>query len=192
MTAPRHINIRALGPVEFTPEGRPKCRWCKKAIERGTRRRRWCSEACLNEYLIRSSAGTARFHVHRRDKGVCAVCRVDTDRVKRILDVLYDRARGWWGHRWEGMNKALHERRYERFAGWVHQHVAATFSRTSHLWEADHVTPVAEGGGASGLDNLRTLCKRCHARETGALRKRLNAQKREHRQPSLPLRKGAA
>lgn len=31
-----------------------------------------------------------------------------------------------------------------------------------HKWEADHILPVHLGGGASGLDNLRTLCPDCH------------------------------
>jgi 5-methylcytosine-specific restriction endonuclease McrA len=29
-------------------------------------------------------------------------------------------------------------------------------------WEADHVLPVADGGGESPLENLRTLCRPCH------------------------------
>ena len=45
--------------------------------------------------------------------------------------------------------------------------------------------PVAEGGGQCGLDGFRTLCKRCHGKASGALRKRLNARKRESVQPSL-------
>ena len=30
------------------------------------------------------------------------------------------------------------------------------------LWDADHIRPVAEGGGQCDLDNLRTLCLLCH------------------------------
>lgn len=29
-------------------------------------------------------------------------------------------------------------------------------------WEADHIIPVSKGGGCCGLDNLRTLCRKCH------------------------------
>jgi len=49
------------------------------------------------------------------------------------------------------------------------------------LWQADHITPVVEGGGGCGLDNLRTLCTRCHHAETSALAKRRAVSKR--RQP---------
>jgi 5-methylcytosine-specific restriction endonuclease McrA len=41
-----------------------------------------------------------------------------------------------------------------------------------HFWEADHIVPVVEGGGACGLSNLRTLCRACHGRATGQLRRR--------------------
>jgi 5-methylcytosine-specific restriction endonuclease McrA len=41
------------------------------------------------------------------------------------------------------------------------------------LWDADHITPVAEGGGECDLANLRTLCLTCHRQQTGALRARL-------------------
>jgi len=40
----------------------------------------------------------------------------------------------------------------------------------THLWESDHILPVVHGGGgACGLENLRTLCRACHCRETTAL-----------------------
>ncbi len=40
------------------------------------------------------------------------------------------------------------------------------------LWQADHIVPVVEGGGACGLDNYRTLCTACHKAETADLAKR--------------------
>lgn len=43
----------------------------------------------------------------------------------------------------------------------------------NQAWAADHIIPVAEGGGACALENYRTLCVPCHRRETAALRKRL-------------------
>ena len=57
--------------------------------------------------------------------------------------------------------------------------------------EIDHIIPVVEGGGCCGLINLRQLCRRCHAKESGALRKRLNHAKRCARgipeQKELPI-----
>lgn len=46
-----------------------------------------------------------------------------------------------------------------------------------NLWDMDHIVPVIEGGGACGLENLRTLCIPCHKAETRALAAR-RAQKR--------------
>ncbi|HUW14746.1 MAG TPA: HNH endonuclease signature motif containing protein [Anaerolineae bacterium] len=46
-------------------------------------------------------------------------------------------------------------------------------------WHADHIVPVVDGGGACGLDNLRTLCWRCHRSETRKLRRRLAAMAAE-------------
>lgn len=40
------------------------------------------------------------------------------------------------------------------------------------FWQADHIVPVVEGGGACGLENLRTLCEPCHKAETAALARR--------------------
>lgn len=44
---------------------------------------------------------------------------------------------------------------------------------SGHLWQADHIIPVVEGGGACGLNNYRTLCTACHKSETAALRARM-------------------
>ena len=46
------------------------------------------------------------------------------------------------------------------------------------MWEMDHTIPVSEGGGCCGLDNLRTLCVRCHKTVTARLAARAAAQKR--------------
>ena len=43
---------------------------------------------------------------------------------------------------------------------------------TGDLWQADHIVPVIEGGGACGLDNYRTLCTACHKEETAQLARR--------------------
>jgi 5-methylcytosine-specific restriction enzyme A len=40
------------------------------------------------------------------------------------------------------------------------------------LWDADHIVPVVEGGGECDLENIRTLCLRCHRQATLQLRKR--------------------
>jgi 5-methylcytosine-specific restriction endonuclease McrA len=49
-------------------------------------------------------------------------------------------------------------------------------SARADFWEADHIVPVAEGGGESSLDNFQTLCTPCHAKKT-----RQQAQDKERR-----------
>jgi len=39
-------------------------------------------------------------------------------------------------------------------------------------WEADHIVPVADGGGECGLDNYRLLCRPCHVSVTSEWRRR--------------------
>lgn len=46
-------------------------------------------------------------------------------------------------------------------------------NRYGSLWDADHIIPVAEGGGECDLSNIRTLCIPCHRKVTAELRKRL-------------------
>jgi 5-methylcytosine-specific restriction enzyme A len=46
---------------------------------------------------------------------------------------------------------------------------------TGDLWQADHINAVIEGGGECGLDNLRTLCTKCHLSVTNELRTRLRS-----------------
>lgn len=33
-------------------------------------------------------------------------------------------------------------------------------------WQADHILPVEQGGGACGLENFQTLCEDCHKEKT--------------------------
>jgi hypothetical protein len=86
-----------------------------------------------------------------RDGGVCAQCGIDTVALRRDMRRLDFAARRKflkeWGLR-EGSRKSL--------------------------WDADHIVPVAEGGGQCDLANMRTLCLKCHRDATAALRVRLN------------------
>jgi 5-methylcytosine-specific restriction endonuclease McrA len=54
------------------------------------------------------------------------------------------------------------------------------------LWDADHIVPVAEGGGECDVSNMRTLCLKCHRNFTSELRARLGNKK-----ALLPLSKSS-
>ncbi|MDP9169655.1 MAG: HNH endonuclease [Acidobacteriota bacterium] len=106
----------------------------------------------MHEWKLRTNPGYLRDQVFARDKGVCAQCATDTTTLRRDMRKLDYAARRRmlkdWGLR-EGSRKSL--------------------------WDADHITPVAEGGGQCDLSNMRTLCLKCHRQTTAALRSRLKA-----------------
>ena len=128
--------------------GRLLCRWCRVEVPKG--RRTFCSDWCVHEWRLRTDSSYLRQHVLHRDKGICAYCTVDTRAAYAQLKRSRGKQRkfllGYWG-----LNR---------------------ISRKS-LWDADHILPVAEGGGECDLSNLRTLCLACHRMFTGELRKRL-------------------
>jgi 5-methylcytosine-specific restriction endonuclease McrA len=132
------------------PNGLPLCRWCQLEII-AKRRRTFCSEYCVHQWRLRTDAGYMREQVFARDRGRCAACSIDTVAAFAALK----RARG-----------------AAREAGLRLYGMQRISSRRS-LWDADHIVPVAEGGGQCDLDNIRTLCLLCHRAATAELRARL-------------------
>lgn len=136
---------QATGPL-----GLSLCRWCQMEIL-AKRRRTFCSEYCVHQWRLRSDPGYLRDLVLARDYGICALCQADTVAIYNALR----RARG-----------------ADRVAGLSLYGMRSIASRRS-LWDADHIRPVAEGGGQCDLDNIRTLCLPCHRETTADLRRRL-------------------
>lgn len=164
--------LRHLSSGSLPPRGPGECRWCGAKV--AGRRRTWCSDACVKQYLIRASSSTARAEVFKRDRGVCALCGLDTERIRQRFEAEHRRIGAYLARL--GFRPPTWPASYSdwSYAALIDgQRWPARVVR--HIWQADHIVPVAEGGGACGLDNLRTLCWRCHGRETGALRRRLNA-----------------
>lgn len=129
------------------PNGRGLCRWCSLEVPRG--RFTFCSEFCVHEWKLRTQPAYLREQVLKRDHGICAGCRIDTLAAARTLRY----ARG-----------------VRRASLLEHWGLKRRSRRT--LWDADHIVPVVEGGGECDLDNLRTLCLRCHRQATAQLRLR--------------------
>ena len=125
------------------------CRWCKGVV--GGRRRTFCSDACVHEWRLRSSGTYLRECVFERDRGVCAICRTNTDTQRRAIMRL-------------PFSRRMRELRALQASGVIHR------GRKS-WWEADHILPVVEGGD-SNLENIRTLCIPCHRNATRELRER--------------------
>ena len=132
--------------------GRPLCRWCTTEVPKG--RRTFCTDACVHAWKLRTNPGYLREKVFARDRGVCAECGADTVALRRDMRKLDYAARRQFLKLWklrEGSRKSL--------------------------WDADHIVPVAEGGGQCDLNSMRTLCLLCHRNATAALRLRLKVLK---------------
>jgi len=130
------------------PAGRTLCRRCGTEVPAG--RRSFCSEPCVHEWKLRTDPGYLRDRVFERDRGVCSGCGVDTVALRTHFLKLDYKARYKFLREWklkDGFRKSL--------------------------WDADHIIPVAEGGGECDLSNMRTLCLKCHRAVTDLLRVRL-------------------
>ena len=140
------------------PNGLPLCRWCQLEILQ-KRRRTFCSAYCVHQWRLRSDPGYLREQVLLRERGVCASCGTDTLLAYSALK----RSRG--------------KARADALKMWGVRSVAARRS----LWDADHILPVAEGGGQCDVENLRTLCLPCHREATAMLQVRLR-RRQAHRE----------
>jgi 5-methylcytosine-specific restriction endonuclease McrA len=138
------------------PRTRGVCRWCGAEVPKG--RRTFCSADCVHEWRLRSDPGYLRSQVLARDRGICAICGLDTIEFYRRFQLVPPRKRRALGGQLD-----LPERRRS-------------------FWDADHILPVAEGGGECDLSNLRTVCLWCHQQHTAQLLQRLKG-KPERGQP---------
>jgi len=137
--------------LEKGPNGRCLCRWCDLEVPAG--RLSFCSDWCVEEWKLRSDPGHLRERVLERDHGICANCGLDCiaelRRVKKLRGMARRKAMLDWQMR-----------------------------KRKTLWDADHIVPVAEGGGECDLSNMRTLCLKCHRMRTDELRRRLHSSKK--------------
>jgi 5-methylcytosine-specific restriction protein A len=150
------------------PNGRPLCRNCGTEIPQG-RRRTFCSDACVDDWSVRNSPTMMRRRVFQRDKGVCALCGIDTAVLGKVLQA-----------EWRRVKLALTPRQRQERAEFRRRY--RWFFRRSSYWDADHIVPVCEGGGECTLENIRTLCVPCHQRVTkDQARRRASRRRQEQR-----------
>lgn len=166
----RHRFDRALTAAEIGPN-RAKadtgetvrvCRWCGEKLPR--RRFSWCSNECADKALVRM--GHYRLLVEGRDGGICGDCGLDTDRLDRVLR-----------HACVSLG---HDKEWGCGSGMLRGEILRRmgFEPYRSLWEADHIVAVTEGGAELGLDNLRTLCVRCHKIASALLAQRMARKRR--------------
>ncbi len=148
------INPRYMGKLvdaKLLPKdenGNTCCRWCNKPVK--PPRRTMCSPECVHELSLRINGRYLRNCVYERDKGVCAICKIDTK-------ITAKQARELTGQDLDEFLKKYGISKKRKL--WVKKHGGG-------LWDADHIIPVKDGGGLCGLDNIRTLCIMCHKNVT--------------------------
>jgi len=157
MSTSRAMPSATHTPLERGPNGRYLCRWCKTECQR--KKQTFCSKVCVLEWRIRTSPSELRKAVLARDNGICSMCGLDTIALKLELELLERRS---GKDTWTARCEELH---------------IPNGRRNKSLWDCAHIVAVAEGGGGTGLANVRTLCIWCHRLETNALLKKLNSNK---------------
>lgn len=151
------------------PNGRALCRRCCQEVPQG--RRTFCSDLCVHDHKLRTNPGYVREKVFERDRGVCAVCKLDTVITEQQLALAINTA---WRIGPDVWAAAKVEFRLKLGADLGSR-------RRGGFWDADHVVPVVQDGGGCGLDNYRTLCIPCHKQVTSSLRKQLAAERKQSR-----------
>lgn len=112
--------------------------------------------------------------MRRRDRGVCALCGVDTRAQAERVAAQFGCSR---------RTRVPDDLDAERLFLQELERLRIPLSRwrngLGNLWDMDHVVPVAKGGGSCGLDNLRTLCLACHRGQTATLKRELAGKQPE-------------
>jgi 5-methylcytosine-specific restriction protein A len=151
------------------PNGRALCRRCGQEVPVG--RRTFCSDLCVHEHKLRTNPGYVRKQVFVRDRGVCAVCGLDTVITEQQLALVINTSWHTGPAVWAAAKDEFRLKLGAKNGGRNH----------GGFWDADHIVPVIKDGGGCGLDNYRTLCIPCHKQETTALRKQLAEERKQFR-----------
>ena len=143
----RVVTADQWGTPDRNEAGEPICRWCRGPVK--PPRRTFCSDPCVHEWKVRSSPWYVRQQIKKRDKGICQLCGCNVVKARR---------------EWTRSKPPAGDRAARR-----------AWRVLRPRWEADHIIPVADGGGECGLENYRLLCRPCHVSVTLSWRARRSA-----------------
>ena len=177
-----------------------RCCWCGSSpLPKG--RQSWCSDRCVNDYLLVSSPSHIRKAVYRRDKGICAICGVNATKEYRKWQAIAKEV-NWLANRlintsrnnvdFVNGNQVLRDTKFpsSKESRQFIRYMLAKYAPANWTpgrstgWDADHIVPVVEGGGQCDLSNFRTLCHPCHKAETAKLATRLAECRKSDKQPN--------
>lgn len=158
---------RARAEGEEDDDNTRECPWCEKGLPGDAPDGSFCDWACASEHKLRrpNNSQASRSQLFALEHGVCVACDLDAHALYRRVRALTPPERYQVLLATPGFApRGKRDRRTETCL-------------ECDYWQADHMIPVAEGGGCCSLDNFRTLCTPCHQKETNALRQRLVARK---------------
>lgn len=188
MTA--HLRKGPDRPHRRDDQGRPLCRMCGTLVK--PPKRWWCGEECVEKRRLETLG--AREMIEKRDKGVCALCGLDCERLLKrarrvrwlLVHLSFGTRRRPDPARWERKSLELKRRKIDNnLMLWVSSQIGRVLDKPPTTdrswWEADHTMPLIEGGEHTP-DNLRTLCIWCHHDETAKLAgRRADARRKQTR-----------
>ncbi|KPI83313.1 putative SNF2/RAD54 related DNA helicase [Leptomonas seymouri] len=117
----------------------------------------FCCGKCRENFYFRRSSSAVRRTVASVDKSICAYCHVDCEALSTALAATTGRQRRLEVIQMIHPHLLQHPALYERII---------VRPEPGNIWQADHITPVASGGGEALLDNVQTLCVLCHTLKT--------------------------
>lgn len=134
--------------------GKRVCRFCLGEVK--PPRRTFCGEECVHNWKIRNDSKYMRALVYERDLGKCAICTVDT----RYLKI-----------QWEDLAHSIRFSRADiktdpKYVAFLREIRMTHIEVQKTFWHADHIIPVFAGGADGGIDNIRSLCVKCHKEVT--------------------------
>lgn len=160
----RDPSVRGVDTDRIPLHDRP-CYLCGKPVRDKTkvyqgRRLRWCSDACVNLWVINHSWTSARHAAIRRDEGRCNQCG-------RVGGTIREDACETCGPGWPCLVVREADPNIVTYPSYNWQH-----RQVSYLieLEVNHIVPRLGAGYHEGchhhLDLLETLCHTCHVRVT--------------------------
>lgn len=165
--------------------GNPLCKRCHGRIP--PNRKGFCSDECTREHRMLTSPEYLRQLVFERDGGYCSQCGFDCGaadvRINDLRLVYSGLSLSAWGSLdwiWAKLTleRFLKSLRDVGFRFNAAQYFRPGKRRMRSLWEADHILAIADGGGECDLENVQTLCLRCHSVKSADLRKKLLEKRR--------------
>lgn len=153
-------------------EGFALCLYCSSrvpGIQSGAREGKYCSQRCMEEHKIRRKARDygPRELLYEVEQGICQICAIDAHALFEQVTSANPETR----------KSVLESTPFVKLPINILNRMVKN-PKPGLFWEADHITPVVEGGGQCGLENYRTLCVPCHRDVTKKLRKKMASHKK--------------